>query len=159
MLEAALRIAWKVVLVYVMVFHVVGVLLLFGALHIKPHNPELVGRGFSRFVDSVFTTVSAFANAGFMLSSDNAAYLKTNPAAYCWICVLILVGATAAPLILRIMLAGLQKVRWRHLGLLCNACDCLCIGCDQSMCEEAWRSRKPGLRAHAHSLASFGRAL
>ncbi len=38
MLESALRVAWKVVLAYVLVVHTIGVVVMFGLLHIKPQS-------------------------------------------------------------------------------------------------------------------------
>ena len=108
-LDDALKLAWKVFFGYVAGFHVVGMWVLYGGLMIKPHNPELRDRGITVFADAAFSTVSAFGNAGFMIASDNAVYMRDNPFAYCWICVLILAGITLAPFLLRLAFVVLHR--------------------------------------------------
>ena len=44
---------------------------LYAALGVRPENPELTARGYTRYADAAFTTISAFANAGFVLASTN----------------------------------------------------------------------------------------
>jgi Trk-type K+ transport system membrane component len=108
-LHSALGVFMWVVVGYLLVWHGVGIAVLYGTLSWKPRHPEMVARGYSELAVSSFTTVSAFSNVGFTLTSDNAAYLKDNPAAYCWITVLIVVGNTGAPLLLRALLVVLLR--------------------------------------------------
>jgi Trk-type K+ transport system membrane component len=108
LLQESLGLAWKIVMAYVLLFQAIGMWMYFAALSVQPQNPELVGRNITQYADAGFTTVAAFGNAGFMLASNNAVYLKDNPFAYLWICVLILGGATAAPLLLRSFVSGLR---------------------------------------------------
>jgi Trk-type K+ transport system membrane component len=108
-LHSALGVFMWVVVGYLVLWHGVGIAVLYGTLSWKPRHPEMVARGYSELAVSSFTTVSAFANVGFTLTSDNAAYLKDNPAAYCWITVLIVVGNTGAPLLLRALLVVLLR--------------------------------------------------
>jgi Trk-type K+ transport system membrane component len=101
-LDAALLVAIRVVAAYVVFWHAVGFLVLYAALTTRPQNPELTERGFTHVADAAFTTVSAFANAGFVLSSTNCFWLRDNPFAYLWLCVVMLAGVTAAPALLRL---------------------------------------------------------
>lgn len=97
----ALGAYWRVTLYYILLFHIIGISLLYAALQLQENHPELQERHYPRIAYAVFLTVSAFANAGFSLTVDSITYLKNNPTAYVILSLLILAGNTAAPVMLR----------------------------------------------------------
>ncbi len=57
---------------YVLCFHAVGMWVFYAALSTRRLNPELEQRGFTMFAEAAFTTVSAFANAGWVTAPPSA---------------------------------------------------------------------------------------
>lgn len=106
----ALGIVILTVITYFFVCHLVCVPLLLWALASKPNQPELQARGFTYFDNALFLAIGSFSNGGFSLASDNAIGLYQNPAAYTIMSVLIVLGNTAIPNSLRLMISALRKI-------------------------------------------------
>jgi Trk-type K+ transport system membrane component len=96
-----------VLLAYMLVSISIGVAVLYVALQLHPAEPETAERGFSPLAIAAFHALSAFANAGFTLSSQQVVYYKNNPLYYTTLSFLILLGNTASPIMLRWLLTGL----------------------------------------------------
>ncbi|CAM9174728.1 unnamed protein product, partial [Ectocarpus fasciculatus] len=98
------------VLVCYIVFSIlVGILVLYFALQLHPIEPEMQQRGFSALTIAAFHSLSAFANAGFALSSSQMEYYGDNPLFYTTLSVLILLGNTASPIALRWCMTALHS--------------------------------------------------
>lgn len=102
-LSAALRICCILNTFYLLLFNVGGTLCLYGALFLRPMEPQLVQRNINSFGNAAFLTISAFSNTGLTISSSSVFYHKDNPLAYCILGLLVLAGNTAAPTFLRWM--------------------------------------------------------
>lgn len=93
-----------VIVFYILVWHICGTLMLFAALHRKPMEPELLEREFTFFDVALYTTVSAFANAGVTLSSKSLVHMGGNSVAIFVVTAVILAGNILMPVFLRWML-------------------------------------------------------
>jgi Trk-type K+ transport system membrane component len=115
-LNDALLVAIWIIASYILVWHILGVTTIMGALSLKPNEPELAARHITNSANAAFLTVSHFANGGFSLSSGSVVYLQDNPLAYMLLCMLIPAGNTMVAIYLRICVVAVTAVR-RRLGL------------------------------------------
>lgn len=97
-----------VLFLYMVISIAVGIVVLYLALQLNPIEPEMQQRGFSPLAIAAFHSLSAFANAGFALSTSQVEYYQNNPLFYTTLSVLILLGNTASPIVLRGCMTGLH---------------------------------------------------
>jgi Trk-type K+ transport system membrane component len=109
-IDDALGVLGIIIVVYYIGFIVMGIGLLYIALHLQPLQAELQHRGFTYFDNAAFLAVSAFANAGITISSDNLIGMSHNPCAYIVLTWLIIAGNTALPIFLRIIVSTLTFI-------------------------------------------------
>eukprot|EP00605_Chrysophyceae_sp_TOSAG23-4_P002588 GSChrysophyteH1.ASY1.ANO1.2858.1 assembled CDS len=107
--DQALGVMIRTILIYITLWIFLGAAVLWAALHLQPHEPELEQRGYSRASSAIFLSASAFHNAGFSLSSDSVGYLTENPTAYLVLSLLIVAGNTMAPVFYR----SIIYMEWR----------------------------------------------
>eukprot|EP01040_Poterioochromonas_malhamensis_P021849 gene21849-26448_t len=110
LVDEALGVLGFVALAYYAGMIVTGVLILYAALRLFPLQEELAQRHFSHVDNATFLTISAFANAGLTLTSDNLIGLSHNPCAYVLLTFLIVAGNTAMPIFLRLLVSLLLRV-------------------------------------------------
>ncbi len=79
---------------------------------------ELDDRRFSPLWVNIFLNLSAYTNGGFTLSSDSMNQYADKPGAYLWVCVVVLVGNTLAPICLRMYVWCMHKLSQRFPTLL-----------------------------------------
>lgn len=103
-----LRVVLFVVIVYLTAWLVIGWLLLWIVLSRLDPLPELEQRGASDAWVSAFTVLSAYANAGFTITSDSLLGWRAAASVYLPLSVLILAGNNAAPILLRGLLRFAQ---------------------------------------------------
>lgn len=115
-LNEALTASIRVSLVYMALWHILISLVIYGALFLHPQEPELVQRGYTRYQNSLFMTISAFANCGFTISSSAIFYWSNNPLAYFALSLPILAGNTCIPILFYFTYWSLIKIfdhfRW-----------------------------------------------
>ena len=115
--DDALGVLGMIIVVYYIGFIAMGIGLLFLALHLQPLQQELKDRGFSYFDNATFLAVSAFANAGITITSDNLIGMSHNPCAYIVLTWLIIAGNTAIPVFLRTIVSTIVYVESRFVSL------------------------------------------
>lgn len=103
-LDAAIIAMIKVCVGYILGWNLVFGSIIFGALHLRDHEPELITRDYNRASSAAFITISTFTNGGIAISSGSLFYWKDNPLAYIAACFLILAGNTAIPCFLYLIL-------------------------------------------------------
>lgn len=101
----------KVLFFYIIICQMIFGLMLLLSLYLYPNQPELEARGFSRIDNAVYLTISAYSNSGYSISSDSLIGLQFNPMAYITLSILILLGNTMMPIILRLIITHLSVSR------------------------------------------------
>lgn len=102
--------AW-VHVTYILLWHMIMIPVLIGALYIRPQSPELAERNFTREAEAFFLVISSFSNCGLTLTSDSLTHLIDNPFAYCCSAILILAGYTFAPVFMRCYILCLRWIK------------------------------------------------
>mmetsp|Transcript_928 Transcript_928/g.1523 ORF Transcript_928/g.1523 Transcript_928/m.1523 type:complete len:525 (+) Transcript_928:18-1592(+) len=103
-----------VILLYVLLFLLLGTLTLTLAYQLYDMEPALRDRGFTFFQIALFTAVSAFTNSGILLSPDSLSYYTNNAAVLIILSIIITGGNVLLPVLLGQLC---QCVRWmsRHV--------------------------------------------
>ncbi|XP_038983780.1 cation transporter HKT1-like isoform X2 [Phoenix dactylifera] len=100
-----------VVMVYLLLIHVAGSLsILLYMASVSSARDVLKRKGIHVFLFSLSTTVSSFANAGFIPTNENMAIFKTNPGLLLLIIPQILAGNTLFPLFLGLVIWALMRL-------------------------------------------------
>ena len=109
-LNDALKLSIGVCVSYLLSWQVLIFVVYYGALHLRPQEPELVERGYSRVQDAAFIVTSAFSNTGLTISSSSVYYIANNPLAYCALMLAIVAGNTCIAPFLYFSFWSLLKV-------------------------------------------------
>eukprot|EP01038_Epipyxis_sp_PR26KG_P006615 gene6615-9082_t len=109
-LDESLSLLNNIFLCYLFISISIGCLLLYGALFLHANQPELQQRGYSRFDSAVFLSITAFCNSGLTLTSDSLIGLANNQCATIVLSLLVLIGNTALPIILRCIISVLLSI-------------------------------------------------
>lgn len=102
---------------YALFWIVFGFVSLSLALRLQPREPELVERNIGTVANAAFVTVSAFANAGYTLSSGSCTYWKENPLAYFLLTIVMLVGNNLLPVSYHFYLQFELSVRRKYFHI------------------------------------------
>jgi Trk-type K+ transport system membrane component len=97
----ALVVAIWIVFLYTFLWIVFGSIFLYCGLLLQPNEPILEQRGISRLENAIFFSISSFTNSGLSISHNGLFYLTENDFVLFISSVLILVGNTLMPVLLR----------------------------------------------------------
>ncbi|KAK3014864.1 hypothetical protein RJ639_007965 [Escallonia herrerae] len=104
----------NVVLSYLVVVHVVGSSLIFLYISLVPSASQVLNKkGLRTLTFSIFTTISTFANCGFVPINENMVVFKKNSGLLLILIPQILMGNTLYPLCLWVLIRALKRVTKR----------------------------------------------
>lgn len=95
----------RVLYLYIVTSHIVLGITLLIALYLQPSSEEMNERHISRVEHAAFLSISAFSNSGYTTSSYGLEEFQLNPLAYITLSVMILLGNTLLPIIMRQILS------------------------------------------------------
>ncbi|PWA36279.1 Cation transporter [Artemisia annua] len=109
-----------VVLCYILIVHFIGFILTY--IYITSTSSSrniLINKGLSKHTFSLFTTVSTFANCGFVPTNESMMLFRKNSGLLLILIPQILLGSTLYPVVLRALILVLEKITKRvELGYM-----------------------------------------
>ncbi|XP_024964463.1 sodium transporter HKT1-like, partial [Cynara cardunculus var. scolymus] len=114
LMHEAIKSLGNVVLCYILVVHFIGYILTYMYITFSPSSKSiLINKGLSRNTFSLFTTVSTFANCGFIPTNENMMVFKKHSGLLLILIGQILLGSTLYPVVLQAVILLLEKITKR----------------------------------------------
>lgn len=114
----SIRVLGFVVLGYLLVIQFVGFLMVFVYMNIIPSSRKILEeKGLKTLIFSIFTSVSTFANVGFIPTNENMMVFRRNSGLLLMLITQTLMGNTLFPCFLRLSIRILKKVGKEDEGM------------------------------------------